>query len=389
MLRTIIKKRRVRSLAAVVAATSLALSGCSSSSSEDDDTYVVGFPALLSGPAAFAGVPVTEGAKLAAKEINESGYLGDGVKVDLRIDDVKGDPAQSIALYKQYAADGASGVLCCGISAEAGALAPMVEATKVPSIITVAILADIAKPPYVYRPIVLPSESGGMYDQLVDAVVPAEDVKTAVIVTSADNDAMVGDAVVWEAALKRNGVEVLKTIKTNTADTNFTQQATEIAALDPDVVVQSMIGTPSALLARALRERDFTNRILSSYGVDSAALWKASAGGLAGTLFPVPFHAGFSDNEVATKFTAAYLKEYGKDPDMYGAQGYTAMWLLAQGMKDAGSKDPAKVAEALAEITSQETVYGTLAFAGGQASLDAPGNHLEWTADGTLAAWGD
>ena len=363
------------------------LSGCSSSSSGDDKTYVVGFPALLSGPAAFAGVPIVEGAKLAVKEINASGFLGDGVKVDLRVDDIKGDPAQAIALYKQYSADKASGVLCCGLSSEAGALAPVIQANKIPSIVTSAILADLAKPPYLYRPVILPSEDGGMYDKLVDAVVPAEELGTAVIVVTADNDGMVGDAEVWEAALGRNGVNIVKTIKTNSTDTNFTQAATEIASIDPDVVVQSMLGTPSALMARGLRERNFTKRILTSYGVDSKELFEASGGGLAGTLFAVPFHAGFTDNEMATKFTAAYKKEYNKEPDMYGAQGYTAMWLLATAMKEAGSKDASKIAKALEDITSQDSVYGPLLYEGGQASLDAPGSYLEWTKDGTLAAW--
>lgn len=389
MSRSTISRRRAKALvAAVTTAALVVLSGCSSSDEGgDDSTYLVGFPALTSGPAAFAGVPITEGAKLAAKEINDSGYLGEGAKVDLKIDDIKGDPAQAIALYKQYAADGASGVLCCGLSSEAGALAPMIEASKVPAIVTSAILAGLAKPPYLYRPVVLPAEPGGMYDQFVDAVVPAEGIKTAVIVVTADNDGMVGDADVWEAALERNGVDVVKTINTNSTDTNFTQAATEIASLAPDAVVQSMLGTPSALMARALRERDFSKRILTSYGIDSKELFDASGGGLAGTLFAVPFQAGFTDNEMATKFTAAYKKAYDKEPDMYGAQGYTAMWLLATALKEAGSKDPAEVAKALEGITSQDSVYGPLTYSGGQASLDAPGSYLEWTEEGTLAEW--
>ena len=72
---------------------------------------------------------------------------------------------------------------------------------------------------------------------------------------------------------------------------------------------------------------------------------------------------------------------------MYGAQGYTAMWLLATAMKEAGSKDASKIAKALEDITSQDSVYGPLLYEGGQASLDAPGSYLEWTKDGTLAAW--
>ncbi|WP_439590947.1 ABC transporter substrate-binding protein [Microbacterium sp.] len=388
---------RSRALIAAVAATMVVgLVGCTSSDGGGGEggggeavEYVVGFPALLSGPAAFAGVPIADGAKLAVKEINESGYLGEGSTIDLKIDDIKGDPAQAIALFNQYAADGASGILCCGLSSEAGALAPVITDAQTPAIVTSAILAGLADPPYIYRPVILPSQEGGMYDQFIDTVVPAEGIETAVIVVTADNDGMVGDSKVWAAALERNGVEIVKTIETSGADTNFTQAATEIEALDPDAVIGSTLGTPSALLAKSMRERGYDKPFLTTYGVDSEALFTTSGGGLEGTIFMSPFHAGFSTNETATAFVEAYEAEYDAVPDMYGAQGYTAMWLMAMGIKAAGSADPEDVATALEGITEQDSVYGPLMYEGGQASLDGPGVYLVWQADGILKEWND
>ncbi len=367
------------------------LSGCGSSgdnaSEGDGTTYLVGFPALTSGPAAFAGVPITQGAELAAKEINESGYLGEGSTVDLEIQDVKTDPAQAIALYKQFAADGASGVLCCGLSAEAGALAPVITQDKVPGIVTSAILEGITDPPHLFRPHILPSDDGGIYDQFIDAVIPAEDIESVVIVVNGDNDAMVADGEVWEAGIERNGAEVVKVVSTNSTDTSFTGPATEIAALDPDAVVLSTLGTPSALMARALRERGYDKRLLSSYGVDSKELFETSAGGPAGTLFAVPFQAGFTTNDLAETFTEAYREEYDAEPDIYAAQGYTSMWFLAMGIKEAGSADPEDVGAALAGITTQDSVYGEITYVDGQATLAEPGVYLEWNEDGELAEW--
>lgn len=378
-------------IAAIVAAAMVGLAGCASDEQPAEEgaatEYIVGFPAILSGPAAFAGVPIADGAKLAAKEINESGFLGEGSKIDLRIDDIKGDPAQAIAIFNQYAADGASGILCCGLSSEAGALAPVIEDAQTPAIVTSAILAGLANPPYVYRPVILPAEEGGMYDQFVDAIVPGEDIETAVVVVTADNDGMVGDAKVWASALERNGVEIIKTIETSAADTNYTQAATEIEALDPDAVIGSTLGTPTALLAKSMRERGYDKPLLTTYGVDSEELFTTSGGGLEGTIFMSPFHSGFNTNDMAVSFVESYEAEYGEVPDMYGAQGYTAMWLLAEGIKAAGSSDPQKVAEALEKITEQDSVYGPLVYSAGQASLDAPGLYLEWAGDGTLVEW--
>jgi branched-chain amino acid transport system substrate-binding protein len=384
--------RRGKLLATGLTLGLLSFVGACSSSSDGSSgdggkTYVVGFPALESGPAAFAGVPIVNGAKLAVKEINDTHFLGANSKVDLKVDDIKGDPSQAIGLYKQYAKDGAAGVLCCGLSTEAGALAPIIKSTGVPGVVTSAVLANLADPPYLYRSVLLPSEPGGMYDKTVDTVAKGLGAKTAVMVVTSDNDGMAADAKVWAAALQRDGIKVLKTINTGQADTNFTQAATDAQAANPDIVVASTLGTPGALLARALRERGYTKPMLSSYGIDSQALFKTSAGGLAGSIFFVPFQSGFTKNDMATKFSADYKAAYGTDADQYGAQGYTAMWFLAQGMKAAGSNDPKKVATALNGITSQDTVYGKVTYENGQASLQDAPSFLEWNKDGTLKVW--
>ena len=381
------KPRRIL-VAGVALLTAVTTAACSSSESAGDgSTYLVGFPALASGPAAFAGVPIVDGAKLAVKEINESGFLGEGVKIELKSGDIKSDPAQAIAQYRQYVADGASAILCCGLSSEAGALAPVIKQSKVPGIVTSAILPGLAEPPYVFRPVIIPSEAGGLYDQFIDDVVPAIGVKTAVLVVTADNDGMVEDANIWEAALKRNGVNVVKRINTQSADTNYTQAATEIQSLNPDAVVSSMLGTPSALVARALRERGYEKPILANYGVDSTKLFETSGGGLRNTLFFAPFHGEHTDNEVARRFVELYKKEHGALPDMYGAQGYTAMWLVAEALKAAGDGDPEAVSKALAGISQLDTVYGPVSYEGGQARMKSKATYLQWTKEGTIAGW--
>ena len=48
--------------------------------------YVIGFEALTSGPAAFAGVPLAQGARLAVKQINDEGLLGEGANRETRRD---------------------------------------------------------------------------------------------------------------------------------------------------------------------------------------------------------------------------------------------------------------------------------------------------------------
>ncbi|WP_185996670.1 ABC transporter substrate-binding protein [Nocardioides campestrisoli] len=384
MIHVLSPRRRAAASGAALLLAGAALSACSSDAAAGEDGYLVGFPALLSGPAAFAGEPLAQGAKLAAAEINETGFLGDGVEVDLKVDDLKNDPAVAISLYRQYVADGASGVLCCG-AAETGALAPLIADSEVPGIVTSANRAEAVQVPKVFSTVLLPAAEGGMYDTFVDDMVAAEGYETAVLAVNGDSDAMTIDGDVWEAALERNGVEVLERVNIAMADTNYTGPATKIAGTKADVVVSSMLGGSTAQLARALRDRGYDQRILTSYGASGDALFETAGAAMAGVAFTTPFAAGYPGNELAEEFVAAYEKEYDEAPDLFAAQGYTAMWMMAQGLKDAGDPDPAKVSAALAKVSGMESVYGDLTFVDGQATFDQAGTYLEWTAQGELA----
>ncbi|GAA1019464.1 ABC transporter substrate-binding protein [Acrocarpospora pleiomorpha] len=390
--------RRGTRLAVVSAALSAVMILASCGTSGDDapgaaaegQVYKVGFPALLTGAAAFAGKPIVQGAEVAVEEINQTAFLGQGATVELKVEDIKSDPAKAIALYRQYATEGAAGVLCCGLSNEAGALAPVIRQSKVPAIVTSAILEGLASPPHLFRPVVLPSSPGGVYDKFVDSMAKAEAYKTAVVVVNGDVDAMVADGKVWQAALERNGVKVLETIAVGSADRDFTATATQIEAQAPDVVVASTLGTPTALLARSLRDRGYDKRILSSYGASGPALFDAGGAGLAGLAFATPFAADHPVNDTAKKFTERYRAKFNAAPDMFAAQGYTAMWLLAMGLKNAGAgAAPEAVGQGLAKVATQESVYGGLRYEGGQAILESPGVYLEWTADGKFSAIGN
>lgn len=381
--------RQRAALTTLLLAAVATLAACGS----DDDggggatTYRVGAPIVQSGPGAFAGEPVARGIELAVEEINESGFLGEGATVELEITDTAGDPAQAIAAFKQLEADEVAGVLCCTLGGEAGALAPLLQDSPVPAVVTVSILDGLADPPHLFRPFEVPSVPGGTYDEFLDAVLGGSDLERAVMVVNNDNDAMVQDGAIYEAGLERNGVRLLDTVAVATAETAFTGIATQVLDADPDVVVASTIGSSTAGLARALRERGYDGPIVSNVGADSRAAYDASGGAMAGVVFPTPYHADFSRNDLAADFAESYEEAYGTAPDMFAAQGYTAMWLLATGIRDAGSDEPADVGAALAEVTEQDSVYGTLTYADGQAEVTEPAHHLVWGEDGAVTEW--
>ncbi|MGX1703133.1 ABC transporter substrate-binding protein [Microbacterium sp. NPDC055357] len=379
--------------AAFLAVSALALAGCAAGDDGGEageaTVYKVSAPLVQSGPGAFAGIPVAQGIELAIDEINDSGFLGDGSTIDLEFFDTAGDPAKAIAGYKEAEASGAVGVLCCTLGGEAGALLPLLQEGTVPGVVTVSILDGLADPPHLFRPFEVPSSAGGVYDEFLDAVFGDAEYATAVMVVNSDNDAMVQDAAVYADGLERNDVELRQTVEVPVAETSYIGPATQIIDLDPDVVVASTIGSSTANLAKALRELGYDKPIVSNVGADSRAAYDASAGAMVGTIFPTPFQALYPVNDLAADFAVAYEDSFGTAPDMFAAQGYTAAWLLATGIRDAGSDNPVAVGEALAAISEQESVYGSLSYAGGQATVAEAALHLVWGADGALSRLGE
>lgn len=346
--------------------------------------YKVGFQALTSGPAAFAGVPLANGVELAVKEINDNALLGEGVTIDLMEEDAGGDPAAAIGSVEGFINDDASVILCCALSSVAGSVKPILADNQTAGIVTSAILPGLNDPPYMYRPVLLLGDPA--YAELITRANADGSLSTGVIVVTADNDGMVNEGVLWEEAFAGADVELLETIDTATGDTDFAGPATQIIDQNPDVVALSQLGQEATLLAKALRDRGYEGELVTTYGISNAANYEIGGETLEGIIFPIAFTPQMQTPE-AVAFTELYEAEYGEVPDVFSAQGYTAIKFAAEGLRRAGTGDSEAVAQALATVTELETPYGTVVFEDGQASLASETTFMIWNADGTQSLW--
>ena len=346
--------------------------------------YKVGFQSLTSGPAAFAGVPLAQGARLAVKEINDNALLGEGVTIELLEEDAGGDPASAIGHIESFLNDDVSAALCCALSSVAGSVKPILADNQTAGIVTSAILPGLNEPPYMYRPVLLLGDPA--YGEMVAGLNADGSLASATIVVTADNDGMVNEGVVWDAAFTDNGVEVLGTIDTATGDTDFSGPATQIIDQDPDVVALSQLGQEATLMAKALRDRGYEGQLVTTYGISNEANYEIGGETLEGIIFPVAFTPQMTD-PAAVAFTELYEAEYGEVPDVFAAQGYTAIKMVAEGLAIAGDGDSDAVAQAMATITEMSSPYGDIVFENGQASLAGETTFMQWNADGTQSIW--
>lgn len=349
-------------------------------------TYRIGYQGPSTGPTAVAGVPLREGVRFAVAEINESEFLGPGVVLELVEEDDAADPALAIANWDSLVARDVSAVICCALSSQAGALKPKIMAGDVPAVISSAILPGLPERPNLFRPVLLLANPA--YDQLIAKYVENfPDARTVVLAVTGDSDGMVADGETWAAAVEAHGLELVRTVSTNTGDTDFSGPATQVLDINPDLFIANNLSNESTLMIKALRERGYEGQIFATYGLSSKGNFEVGRESLDGVVFPQAF-APQSTVEAAQALSANFREATGNDADVYVAQGYNAVYFIANGMKAAESGVSADVAAGLASITRLDTVYGPVEFdETGQAHLVGEAIFLQWNADGTQSIW--
>lgn len=347
--------------------------------------YQVGFITDSTGPLAAAGVSYQHGAQLAVEEISASGYMGQGAKLALSEKEAAGEPARAIQDMNQFLADRrVVATSCCILSAVAGSLKPIVTG-KIPLVIYGASAPGLPSLPWIYNVTSLPGPK-----EVVTAthVAKALGSKTAAYFVAADNDAFKGRMAAAQKALEEMGVKTAGVVNVLGSDTDFTGPATQAMGMQPDLMLVFATQTPAAGIVATLRGRGWTKTIVANDALAPEPVFKKIGAALADVPFPIAFSADVSNAPEAKAFVAAYQKKFSATPDLYSAQGYEAMWMIAQAMR---SLDAAPTRESVAKALSgikeiEHNVYGGLAVTDGQAATKDT-LIVTWSAEGKLVPW--
>ena len=371
--------------ASLLLAGLLALAPAAAIAAPASGDYVVGFITDSTGPLAAAGQSFTHGAELAAAEITAAGTIAPGARLVLDIKEAAGDAARSIQNMHQFMADRrVIAASCCILSPIVNSLKPVV-ADKLALVVYGATAPGLPSLPWVYSTTALP---GPKDTETAATVAKAVKPKTVAYFVSADNDAFKARMAAAEAAVKQTGATTAAVISVLGTDTDFTAPATQAMGANPDVIMVYTTQSPAVGIIAALRARGFKGVIVGNDVLAPAAMWKKIGAPLVGVPFPLSFSPDVNQSPEARAFVAAYQAKYGNPPDLYSAQGYEAIWLIAQALHSLdGTPTRETVAAALAKQTTiAHNVYGGQAVKDGQAEVTGL-TIVNWTAEGTLARW--
>ncbi len=356
------KKKLALVLCVLMLATLLA--GCGGAKSKTDDkkadTIKLGFLGATTGGVANYGIPAQKGMKLAIEDLNaQGGVLGQ--QVEGIYEDDKGDSSEIANIATKYITQdkvvAMVGDPCTGLTKVAADIAQKNQVVLFSGGATGTGVVEIGD--YIFRNTLLDQFAVPV---VVDWMINKQNYKNIAIITSLNNGYSTALTPVFKEAIKAKGGKVVIEESINDKDTDFTAQVTNLKNAKPDVLVFTGYYTEAALIMNEIQKKGLNIKLIGGdglYGQDLAKLGKKAVEE------KVIFYCGFSSDKPSpesAKFVKAYQAKYNEEPDMFSAQYYDAVMIIAKAMKDAKSTDPKVFKNELAKLKDYPGVSGVTSF---------------------------
>lgn len=341
------------------------------------DNITIGMVNEQSGPVAYAGVGPREGVEVAFDEINESGFLGDGVTINLETGDTGGEIERASSEMTQMMNNAdISAIIGPASSSSAAAVAPLVNTQQVPTIYTQAGSEGVVIGDWNFR-ITPPTET--YYESGIDWLAADGHEDVALIYNATfPTFAQLGQIHIPEK-LENDGIELVSSQEVQSTTQDFTSQAQVIAGENPSAVVMLLLPAASITFMNQLRDAGYEGQVLATPSQSGGFVADGGAS-VDGIVYPVPFTPA-EETGTAAEFAAAFDEKFGKGANTYNAEGYDAAWWIANAIKESGCSTREGIQEGLLAVGAQ-------GFEGAQGALTFE-NSNDARTDGTMVMWSD
>ena len=324
------------------------------------ETVKVGAAFSMTGAAAVYGASQKKGVELAVEEINKSGALKN-VKLEVLVEDDGSTKEQGINVYQRFInRDRVAVILGPTLSNTATAADPIAQMAKVP---VIAISNTAAKGitdigDYIWRislteAQVIPGAMKKAHQKL--------GFKTAAVLYGNDDVFTKAGYDVMKRSLDELKVKIAGTQTFAKSDRDFTPQLTELKNANPDILVVSALADNASAIVSQARQLGYKGPIMGGNGFNSPAFIKNAGPAAEGVLVGTAWDSS-SQSPENQKFIQAMQKK-GDNPDQFGAQAYSAVYVLAEAIKRAGNKGGRDDIKAgLAKVKDLPTPLGRFSF---------------------------
>ncbi len=323
------------------------------------DEIKVGIPICLTGPGAFAGTKQQKSMQIAIDEINSSNFLG-GKKIIPIWGDDESQQSQAITLVKKMATvDEVNAIIGFTLSNIAQAALPIANELKVPTINAGAVAPDLEKGrPYVFRTVI---PYHGFVGKMIDVLAKEKNLKRGAILFLQENDVFVTMQKTLREDYRRNGIELVAVESVASGgDADFSTQMVKIASKNPDVLAILVLGGQAGGAMVQARRAGMTVEktiIVGEMNLTSSEVLRVGGSAAVNTFLPAHW-ALDSDTEINKRYVKAYRDKYKEDPDVFGTNGYAAMWVFAYAVKGAKDTSRESLVTALNNLGEVPSVFG-------------------------------
>jgi branched-chain amino acid transport system substrate-binding protein len=323
------------------------------------DPIKIGLIAALSGASAQSGEAITRGLTIAVEEINESGGLLDGRKIELVIRDDQSKPTTGLVAVRELIFNEGVTAFFGGIDSPVSlAMVPVANQEEIPFIGVWAAATNITQngsdPNYAFR---------------VSAVDDLVSVKLLDYANQKAGATKVGLMLInnpWgesnqkglEAADAVNeSVEIVGIEKFESADVDMTPQLSRLRDAGAEALILVVNAPPAAQMMKTRERMDWMVPVVSHWGI-SGGRFPELAGPTAGDAHFVQTYSFFGDqSDVAKAFMVRLMAKYSDvtgPQDVFSpvgtANAYDAMRLLGLAIEQAGSLEGDAIRLALEDL---------------------------------------
>ena len=336
----------------------------------EPEVIKIGFLGDLTGDTAIYGQHTLDGMEMAAAKLNDGGGVL-GKQIEIVVEDHRYDKAEAANIVQKFInQDQVVGIVGDPTTGITKATAPISNKGEVVQISAGSTGPDVVEiGPYIFRNTLLDTVGA---PATVDYMINELGFKKVALITAVNSDYSVGLSKIFKETIEENGGEIVIEESLQEGDTDFSGQISNIKNKNPEVIVYSGYYTEGGLLMKEVRKQGMTDIVMvGGDGLQAPTFWELGGNAVEGSIS----YCGFSP-EQPTAETAKFIEEfqakYGNEPDMFNAQGYDAVMIIADAIDKAGSADPKVFKDSMAQTKDFPGVSGVTTFRENREPLKSP-----------------
>ena len=326
---------------------SLFLTGCGGGNTPSKGDVVIFVAVPLSGFMANGGQTVLGGVRLAAEEINRSGgFLGYRVVVRPLDDEADSEVAVAqVDQVQQALSQGEKVIAVIGHLNSGQTLAAMELYKDMPLVVITPTSSEQSLTERGYTNLFRVNANDAV-QAAVDARFLVEELgarRVAVLFNNTEYGRGLAASLIQE--LVQRGSEAVLQLEMEEGQSHYEREVAQVQEANPDAVFYAGYEIETPYLRAALVGTGVTVPMLASDGAFLGATIDEAAGAAEGMY--VSAFAPSPRNVADARWIEAYQAVEHRNPDTYSVNGYVAMQVLADGVRQAGSLEAFRIADAL------------------------------------------